>query len=108
MEHCSKAYNIRCANNTSVMQYIHQWELEQKKTDDLKVPMVDSNSLAKTMKNIALHLNLMRRVRGTPLAYVVWHHIKIAYILPGYSVQLTLDENMIAIVPIVDDSGVPR
>ena len=28
MQHCFKAYGIRCVNNTSVLHDQHQWELE--------------------------------------------------------------------------------
>ena len=59
MEHCFKAYNIGCDNNTSVLQYQHQWELEQKKADDTEAPKVDKNNRAKTMENIVLHLRLV-------------------------------------------------
>ena len=41
MKLCSKPYNIRCINITSILQYQHQWELEQKKTNVTKVPIVD-------------------------------------------------------------------
>ena len=44
MKHCSKAYDIQCVNSTSVLQYQHQRELEQKKPDDIKVPKVDKNN----------------------------------------------------------------
>ena len=44
MEHCSKAYDIRHVNNITVLQYQHQWELEQKKSDDTKAPKVDKNN----------------------------------------------------------------
>ena len=40
MECCSKAYDIKHVNSTSVMQYQHQWELEQKKIDDADMPKV--------------------------------------------------------------------
>ena len=43
MEHCSRAYNIRCINSTYVLKCQHQWEQEQEKSDDLKVPMADKN-----------------------------------------------------------------
>ena len=41
------------------------------KTDNLEVPKVDKNNWAKTMKNIALHLKLMKGVGEIPLVYVV-------------------------------------
>ena len=102
MEHCSKVYDIRCVNSTFVLQHQHQWELEQKKTDGLKVPKVTKDNLANTVENIVLYLKLMRGVRGTPLVYVVWHHIKVAHILPEYSAYLNLDKEMIARAHIVD------
>ena len=41
MEHCSKDYWIKDINSTSVLHYQHQWELEQKKTDNIEAPKVD-------------------------------------------------------------------
>ena len=76
MEHCSKDYNVRHVTSTSVLKYQHQWELGQKKTEDLELSKVDRNNWAKTMENIVL---LVRGMRGTPL---VQCHIKIAHILP--------------------------
>ena len=63
MEHCSKAYSIKHVNSSSVLQYQHQCKLEQKKTDDTKMLKVDKNNWAKTMKNIVLHLKLVRGAR---------------------------------------------
>ena len=83
MEYCLKAYDIRHVNSTSVLQYQHQWDLEQKKTDYLDVLKDDKNNWAKTMENTVLYLKFVRRIRGTPLDYVVQHHIKVAHILPG-------------------------
>ena len=54
------------------------------------------------MENIVLHHKLAREVRGTQLDYVVWCHIKIAHISPGYGANLNLDQEMIARAPIVD------
>ena len=71
IECCFKAYDIRHVTSTSVLQYQHQWELEQKKADDLEAPKIDKNNSVNSMKNIVLHLKLMREVKGTPLAYVV-------------------------------------
>ena len=71
INHCSKAYDIKCISNTSVLQYQHQWELEQKKTENTKVSTVDKDDQAKTMENTILHFNLIRGVRGVWLAYVV-------------------------------------
>ena len=45
--------------------------MEQKKTDDLKVPKADKKNWAKTMENIVLHLKFVRGVRGVTLAYVI-------------------------------------
>ena len=68
MEHCSKDYRIQDVNSTSVLHFQHQWELEQKKTDNIKMP--------KVKENIVVYLKLMRGMRRTPLAYVVQCHIK--------------------------------
>ena len=84
MENCSKEYSIKCVNSTSVLQYQHQWELKQKKTDDAEAPKVDKNNWAKTVENIVLHLKLIRGILGTLLAYVVQRHIKVAHKSPGY------------------------
>ena len=92
MGHCSKSYGIRYVNSRTVLDYQHQWELEQKKTDDLEVPKVDKNKWAKTMENIVLHLKLMSRVSGAPVAYLVQHHIKVTLISSGNGVYLNLDE----------------
>ena len=77
-------------------------KLEKKKINDTEAPKVDKNDWAKTMENIVLDLKLIRGMRETPLAYVVWCHIKVAHILPGYGVYLNLDEEIIARAPIVD------
>ena len=58
MEHCSKPYNIKHVNSRAVPEYQYQWKQEQKQTEDLKLHKVDKNNLAKTMKNIVLHLRL--------------------------------------------------
>ena len=102
MEHCSKDYEIKCVNSTSVLKYQHQWELEWKKTDNAEVLKVDKKNWVKTMENIVLYLKLMRGMTETLLACVVWHHIKVAYILPEYSAYLNLDKEMIARAPIFD------
>ena len=93
IEYCSKAYNLRCGDSISVLQYMHQWDLKQKMTDGLEAPKVE------TMKNIVLHLKLMSGARGTPLAYVVWHLVSLAHILHGYSVQLTLEKMSMDRIP---------
>ena len=80
MKHCSKACDIGCVNNTFVLQHQHQWELEQKKTDNAEAPKVDKSNWAKTMENTVLHLKLIIGMRGTLLAYVVGCHIKVAHI----------------------------
>ena len=71
MECCSKAYDIGHVNSTSVLQYQHQSELEQKKVDNTKALKVDKNNGAKTMENTVLHLKLTIVVRGIQLAYVI-------------------------------------
>ena len=53
-----------------MLAYQHQWELEQKNTDDLKMPKVDKNNWAKTKE-------LVKEVGSVSLAYVVQHHIKV-------------------------------
>ena len=54
------------------------------------------------MGNIVLHLKLVRGMKGTLLANLVWCHVKVAHISPGYNAYLNLDEEMIARAPIVD------
>ena len=54
------------------------------------------------MENIVLHLKLVRGMKGTPLAYVVWHHIKVAHVSHGYGAYLNLDKEMIIRAHIVD------
>ena len=44
------------------------------------------------MENIILHLKPIRGVRGGLLAYVVWHHVNMACISPGYGAYLNLDK----------------
>ena len=44
MEHCSWTYNMRLVGSTTVLEYQHQWELEQKKPDNIKAPKVEKNS----------------------------------------------------------------
>ena len=102
MRHCSKAYNIRCVDSTSVLQYQHQWKLEQKKIHNLHVPKVDKNNWAKTIENIVLYLKVMRGAWGTPLAYVVWQHLKVVHILSEYLAYLNLDKEMIFITSIAN------
>ena len=41
MEHCSNGYRIQDINSTSVLYYQYQWELEQEKSDYIKVLKVD-------------------------------------------------------------------
>ena len=41
-----------------------------------------------------MYLKLMRGMRRTTLAYVVWHHIKVAHIAPGSGPYLNLDKEM--------------
>ena len=94
MECCSKAYDIKHVNSMSVLNCQHQCELEQKKTDDAKVPKVDKNNWAKTMENIALHLKLIRGMRGIPLTYVFTCHVNVAHISLGYGAYLNLDSKM--------------
>ena len=55
------------------------------------------------MENIVLYPKLVRKVRGAPLAYVVWCYIKMMHISPGYDAYLNLDKEMIARAPIVDE-----
>ena len=80
---------------------VHQWELEQKKTEDVEGAKVDKNNWAKTMENIVLHFKLIRGMRGFLLANVVWCHIKVAHISPWYGAYLNLDEKMIARLPLL-------
>ena len=102
MECCSKDYNIKGVNSTSMLQYQHTWELEQKKTNEAETPKVDKSNGVKTMENIVLHLKLVRGMRGALLVYVVQCHVKVAYILPGYGAYLNLDKKLIARAPILN------
>ena len=54
------------------------------------------------MEKIVLHLKLTKEVRVVLLAYVIWCHIKVAYIFPGHDAYLNLDEEMIVRALIVD------
>ena len=65
MEHCSKDYRIQDINRISVLHYQHQWELEQRKSDDIEAPKVYKNNWAKTMENIVVYLKLVRGMMGT-------------------------------------------
>ena len=85
-----------------VKEYQHQWELEQKKTDDLEVPKVEKRNREKTMEVIFLYLKLIKEMKIVPPAYVIRKHVRVVHILPGYDVHLNLDENMIARAPIGD------
>ena len=49
-----------------------------------------------------LHLKLVRRVKGDPLAYVVQCHIKMACVPPGHYAYMNLDEEMVIKANIVD------
>ena len=53
------------------------------------------------MRNIVMHLKLMRGMRGALLANVVRHHNKMVHIPPGSAAYLNLDEEMIARPPII-------
>ena len=102
MEHCSKNDTIQDVYSTSVLCYQHQWELEQKKSDDIEAPKVDKNNWTKTMEKIIIYLKLVRGMSGTPLTYVVQCHIKVAHIPPGSGAYLNFDEEVIARASIVD------
>ena len=54
------------------------------------------------MENIVMYLKLVRGMRGALLAYVVWHHVKVAHISPGSGTYLDLDKDMINRAPIVN------
>ena len=43
------------------------------------------------MEIIVLYLKLVRGLRGTLFAYVVWYHVKVAHISPVYGAYLNLD-----------------
>ena len=64
MEDCSKDYRIEDINSTSVVHFQHQWELEQKKSDNIKAPKVNKNYWVMTVENIVMYLKLMRGMRG--------------------------------------------
>ena len=96
VEQFSRTCNRRPVDSTSVLKYQHQFKLEQKKSHYIEAPKADKNNWAKMMKNIVLHLKLMREVTGVLLAYMVWHIIKVAHIPPGH------EEEMIARAPMVN------
>ena len=75
MGYCSRVYKIQHVDSTSILKYRHQWELQQKKTDDARVP----DHWKKAIKNKVLYIKLVRGVRGVPLAYMVWYHIKVPH-----------------------------
>ena len=77
MENCSKGYRIQYVNSTSVLHYQHQWKLEQKKSDNIELP-----------------LKLVRGKKGTLLAYMVWCHVKVAHTPLGSSAYLNFDQEM--------------
>ena len=56
------------------------------------------------MENTVMYLKLVRAMRGTLLAYVIWHHVKVAHISPGSGAHLNLDEEMITRASIIDAS----
>ena len=99
IECCYMPHNIDCINSRRLLQYQHQWELEQKKTDNLEVTKVEKSNCAKTMEVIVLHLKIVRGLRGVQSAYVVRQHLK------EYDGYLKLDDEMIAIAPIVDSTS---
>ena len=54
------------------------------------------------MEAIVLHLKLVRKVWGVPLAYVVRQHTKVIFILLRYDAFMNADEEIIDRAPIVD------
>ena len=104
MEHCSKDYRIQDINSTAVLYYQHQGKLEQNESDNIEV-LDDKNNWVKTMKDIVMYLKIMRDMKGTPLAFVIWCHGKVAHIPHGSGAYLNLDEEMIARAPIVNISS---
>ena len=54
------------------------------------------------MGNIVMYLKLVRGMRGTPLAYVVWYYVKLAHISPVFGAYLNFDEEIIARALIVN------
>ena len=62
MEHCTVPSDIHHVTGRKVLEYQHQWELEQKKTDELNMTKVDQSNWAKIMEAIVLHLKLVRWV----------------------------------------------
>ena len=47
MEHCSRTYDIRHVNSTSVLKCQHHWELEHKERDNIEESKVDKNNWKK-------------------------------------------------------------
>ena len=65
--------NVCCTTNINKSS-------NKKKSDDIMAPKVDKNNWVKTMENIVMYLKLMRHMKGTLLAYVVWRHVKVTHI----------------------------
>ena len=71
---CSRQYNTALSlmlfhyvDRRRVLEYQHQRELEQKKSDEIKVLKIDKINWAGTMEATVLHLKLVRTVQSVPL-----------------------------------------
>ena len=83
-----------------VLNIQKQWSQKVKEADDFDAPKVDQDNWEKIMECIILHLKFIREVRGTMLAYVVQHYVKMVHILFWYLAYLNLEKEMIAIAPL--------
>ena len=117
MEHCSRDNEIRCGNRIPVLWYQHQWELDWKITNNAEVPKVNKDDWDGKY-GVHSSASLVQEevvVRGTLLAYMAWHCVKVANILTWYLAYLSLDQDMIARAPLQltqcqtpEDSGLAR
>ena len=89
MECYHKPYDIYHVHSRRVIEYQHQWEMEQIKIDDLH------EYWTKTIEAIVLQLKLTRGVQVVPLTCVVRQHVKVVHIRPEYDTYLNFDEEMI-------------
>ena len=76
VEHCSRTCNKVCEQHICA-EVPASIQAGAEKSDDIEAPKADKNNWAKAMKNIVLHLKLMREVRGVLLACMVCHIIKV-------------------------------
>ena len=104
----SKRWNFASTTSSALTAHQYQWELEQKKKDDTKVPKVHKDNWAKTIENIVLYLKLVRGVRGVLLAYVIWCHIKVPHFPNKSDKYHNFDMEMTARAFIVNKMSISR